>query len=349
MLKTFAEDLKAIREEKNISLRDIANKTRLNISILENLETGEYNFQPQAYIRAFMKQYLAAMDLDVDEILFEYDLARSGKYKSKRQNISAPKEMKKEEMPVSKESKLNLTEKLKEMVETPKKKIEEKISEKPLPQENRERPDHKTVIENQNAGSKSENVYPINPNSDLKAAASNNVTSKNPVSLAFLSSPLVRNIVMILIAILVLIGLYSLINILFLEGGNNQPEVIRQNFDDVIKEQERKLLGKRTPEEIQDSIRRAGEEIASSKDSITLKIISSAPGIIFLVKDSANFNKPLKIEFGKNETGVFRAAGSFYISSTNTETFKLSINDTPLKFNNKSVSKAKITKDGIIR
>jgi len=84
MVKIFAEDLKAIREEKNISLKSISQQTRINLSALENLENGDYSFQPQAYIRAFLKQYIACLDLDVEEVLFDYDLARSGKYKSNR-------------------------------------------------------------------------------------------------------------------------------------------------------------------------------------------------------------------------------------------------------------------------
>ena len=92
MLKSFAEDLKSVREEKNISLKDISARTRLNVSILENLENGEFSFQPQTYIRAFLKQYIISIGLDPEEILFDYDLARSGKYKSKRQNVSAVSE-----------------------------------------------------------------------------------------------------------------------------------------------------------------------------------------------------------------------------------------------------------------
>ena len=96
MVKIFAEDLKAIREEKNISLKSISQHTRLNITILENLENGEFTFQPQAYIRAFLKQYIACLDLDVEEVLFDYDLARSGKYKSNRPEKPEPEEIEEE-------------------------------------------------------------------------------------------------------------------------------------------------------------------------------------------------------------------------------------------------------------
>jgi len=352
MLKAFAEDLKSIREEKNISLRDISNKTRINISILENLETGEYNFQPQAYIRAFLKQYLAAIGLDVEEELFEYDLARSGKYKPKRQNISVPlaEIFKKEEETGARETKSNLTEKLKEIVETPKRKTRKKKSEKPLTEERTDAfPLTKDSGIRDFTFKKTENKYSINPNSDTKIPSSNPVTAKKLLSFSFLSSPLFRNILMILIVCLVLLGLYSLINILFLEGGNNNPEVIRQNFDDVVKEQESKFLGKRTPEEIQDSIKKVAEDIIALKDSITLKIVSTAPGIIFIVRDSINYNRPIKIQYDENETGVFKAGKSFHISSTNTGTFKATLNNNPIKFNNKSVSKFKVTKSGAVK
>ena len=63
MLKSFAEDLKSVREEKNISLKDISARTRLNVSILENLENGEFSFQPQTYIRAFLKQYIISIGM----------------------------------------------------------------------------------------------------------------------------------------------------------------------------------------------------------------------------------------------------------------------------------------------
>ena len=104
MLKAFAGDLKAVREENNITLRSISQQTRLSLSLLESLENGDYTFQPQAYIRAFLKQYIGSIGLDVDEVLFEYDLARSGKYKPKRINSGNSNENvpKKEEPPVTK-------------------------------------------------------------------------------------------------------------------------------------------------------------------------------------------------------------------------------------------------------
>ena len=122
MLKAFAGDLKAVREENNISLRNISQQTRLSLSLLENLENGDFTFQPQAYIRAFLKQYINGLGLDVDETLFEYDLAKSGKYKPKRinANISNENITKKEDPALTKTGKIKPAEELKETKETAK-------------------------------------------------------------------------------------------------------------------------------------------------------------------------------------------------------------------------------------
>lgn len=352
MLKAFADDLKAVREENNISLRSISQQTRLSLSLLESLEHGDYTFQPQAYIRAFLKQYINSIGLDVDETLFEYDLARSGKYKPKRINANTGNENipKKEDPPPPVSSKpkatttedLNLTEekpeetKAEEIRESVKEEIREEKKETPVVK--RETPEVKPepkVVPRQ----KEEKYYVQPPRNKEKKA----------ISFSFMNSPAVRNISLILFAALVLLGLYSLINILFLEGSKDKPEVIRQNFDDVVKEQEKKILGKRTPEEIQDSIRKAEEEFALEKDSITLKVTGLNTGVFYIVRDSINYDKPKRIEFEKNTEGTFKAKKFFHISSPKTESFKLTVNDIPVKFDNTTVSKVKINRNGIVK
>lgn len=340
MLKIFAADLKAVREEKNLTLRAIAQQTRLNMAVLENIENGDFTFQPQAYIRAFLKQYINSIGLDVEETLFEYDLAKSGKYKSKRQNIQTPPKessIKKEVLPPE-EDKMDSNEKpqnINEISENEEKKAETPAGkvEKVIPGS----PDEK----------KFGSMVALKPPEDRKSNYKNDGAGKKNLASSFLNSPVIRNIAVILFVALVLLGLYSLINILFFDNSKDNPEVIRQNFDEVVKEQEKKILGKRTPEEIQDSIRKAEEEFAASADSITLKITALNTGTLFLVTDSSNYNRPEKIELEKNEVGIFKARKSFYISSGNTESFKATINERPVKFDKTSVSKAKLTKEGL--
>lgn len=386
-IKTFAADLKAVREEKNLTLKGISQQTRLSVSILENIENGDFTFQPQAYIRAFLKQYINSLDLDMDETLFDYDLARSGKYTPKQSSYPSEEKNISSQAEDSKSNRTKITEKLKGIVDTPKKTTPEKKVEKTedvtpgnikqskeeireelrkeLREELREElkeelkeeiPEVKPEINDgkneirETREIKTETKYvQKRPEEKYYTTANNRSREKKKFSFSFLNSPAIRNIFMILFALLVLLGIYSLINILFLEGSKDKPEVIRQNFDDVVKEQEKKILGKRTTEEIQDSIRKAEEEFAAAGDSITLKITGLVTGTFYLVTDSVNYSKPEKISFEKGETGIFKARKYFFVSLENTESVKATVNDKPLKFDNKKVSKVKISRSGIVK
>lgn len=151
---------------------------------------------------------------------------------------------------------------------------------------------------------------------------------------------------MTLFILLIIAGIYSLVNILFFEGKSDNPEIIRQNFDEVIQEQEKKLLGKKTEEEIQDSIKKANELSAVPGDSITLKVTALSESVFYLVTDSGNYSKPLKFTLDPKDVKVFKAAESFHISTSNTNSINISLNENPLEFEKTAVSKVKITKDG---
>lgn len=418
-IKTFAADLKAVREDKNLTLKDISQQTRLNVTILENIENGEFTFQPQAYIRAFLKQYINSLDLDMDETLFDYDLARSGKYKPKQSSYPSDEQVDNEEPQEPKSSRTKFTEKIKGFVDSPKKVTDERKVENPEeeiqkldnePEDNSEnrteinlrdenidieiRDRNREEIEDIQEDAKQESAEEIRERmrneireevrneirqevkKEVKEEIRNEIPEikkevkaapppvqkrpeerfyttpdrnreKKKISLSFLNSPLVRNIFMFLFVLLVLLALYSLANILFFDGSKDKPEVIRQNFDDVVKEQEKKILGKRTPEEIQDSIKKAQEELAAAGDSITLKITGLEAGSFFLVTDSTNYSKPERINFKKGDLGIFKAKKNFFISMDNTDNVKATVNDIPLKFDDKSVSKVKINRSGI--
>lgn len=345
MLKIFAGDLKAVREEKNLSLRNIAQQTRLNITVLENIENGDFTFQPQAYIRAFLKQYISSIGLDVEDTLFDYDLARSGKYKSKRQgkSPSVPDKTKKEERL---EAEPVVHEQIREVKEDPVNRVDDKFDpneNSPEDKFNTGKSEEKNLIIEKETGNKLTLKHP----KEKKNNYSSENTGRKNITTSILNSVVFRNIALILFVILILLGIYSLINIMFFDGTKDNPEVIRQNFDDVVKEQEKKILGHRTPEEIKDSIKKAGEYAAANTDSITLNITAFNKGIIFLVTDSIDYNKPVKYEFEKNGVGVFKAKNLFFLSTVNTELFRITVNDKPVKFNNAKISKAKITRDGL--
>jgi len=80
MLKDFGLDLKYLRESKNISLAEIAAETRINPKFLSNFEAGIFDFQPETYIRAFLKEYAQCIGENESQILGDYERAKSGFY-----------------------------------------------------------------------------------------------------------------------------------------------------------------------------------------------------------------------------------------------------------------------------
>jgi cytoskeletal protein RodZ len=79
MLKKFTDELKEQREKTGITLENVSAKTRIDIRFLEALEKGNFNFLPEIYVKAFIKQYAKVVGLDEEETLQKYILAKEGK------------------------------------------------------------------------------------------------------------------------------------------------------------------------------------------------------------------------------------------------------------------------------
>ena len=85
VLRKFAEELKSKREEKGITLHQIRNKTRLDIKFLEAIEEGNFHVMPEVYIKAFIREYAQAIDIDPDTTIEKYNLAKEGKYAEEKE------------------------------------------------------------------------------------------------------------------------------------------------------------------------------------------------------------------------------------------------------------------------
>jgi cytoskeletal protein RodZ len=72
-LETFGEELRNQREMKQVSLAAISEATRISEKMLEAIEAGKFSVLPQAYIRAFLRAYARAIDLDGEDVLRRYD------------------------------------------------------------------------------------------------------------------------------------------------------------------------------------------------------------------------------------------------------------------------------------
>ena len=79
MFDKLSEELKAARIHAGISLQQLANKTRIDIKFLENIEDGNFSFLPELYVRAFLKEYIKFVGLDEKLIFKKYEAYKVGK------------------------------------------------------------------------------------------------------------------------------------------------------------------------------------------------------------------------------------------------------------------------------
>jgi len=79
MLDRFAERLRKARLKKGVSLQQMAARTRIDLKFLEAIDNGNFSFLPDLYVKAFIKQYAKAVDLDEQETIKKYEDIISGK------------------------------------------------------------------------------------------------------------------------------------------------------------------------------------------------------------------------------------------------------------------------------
>lgn len=76
-MDAFFTYLKQAREASGIPLEEISDQTLINLKMLEALERGDVGALPQAYIRAFIREYASTIGLDPHETLRRYDAWRA--------------------------------------------------------------------------------------------------------------------------------------------------------------------------------------------------------------------------------------------------------------------------------
>jgi cytoskeletal protein RodZ len=69
----FFQQLKQAREAKGISLAQISDITRIAENYLDAIEEGNISILPQAYVRAFVREYASVVGLDPDKTMRLYD------------------------------------------------------------------------------------------------------------------------------------------------------------------------------------------------------------------------------------------------------------------------------------
>jgi cytoskeletal protein RodZ len=74
----FFAELKSAREARGITLAQISDVTRIAESSLEAIERGNIAILPQAYVRAFIREYADTVGLDPVEVMRRYDAMITG-------------------------------------------------------------------------------------------------------------------------------------------------------------------------------------------------------------------------------------------------------------------------------
>ena len=72
--QNFALALRELRNSKGITLDQISDYTKIKLKYLEQLESGDFSFKSDVYIKLFLKEYLKFIDIEKSEsILQEFD------------------------------------------------------------------------------------------------------------------------------------------------------------------------------------------------------------------------------------------------------------------------------------
>jgi len=70
---TLAEDLRTARQHGQLTLQQVADLTLVNVKFLEAIDRGDYSFLPQAYVRAFLREYAQVVGIDPQEAMDRYE------------------------------------------------------------------------------------------------------------------------------------------------------------------------------------------------------------------------------------------------------------------------------------
>ncbi len=80
-METIFIQLKKARESKGLSVADVAAATNINPEFLKAIEEGRTTILPQAYVRAFLREFASVVGLDPQRVMDDYDAETTTKEK----------------------------------------------------------------------------------------------------------------------------------------------------------------------------------------------------------------------------------------------------------------------------
>jgi cytoskeleton protein RodZ len=93
-MQSLADQLSHEREEKGVSLNDIADSTKINIRFLQAIEQGDFGCIEPPYVKLFLKAYCRGIGIDPTPVLERYDRIKRAEEEpavpKKPEPVSAP-------------------------------------------------------------------------------------------------------------------------------------------------------------------------------------------------------------------------------------------------------------------
>lgn len=75
----LSEELKSAREAAGISPEQMASTIKIDPGFLARMESGDFSFLPDLYVKSFIKEYAKNVRLDPVKIIAKYDILKEGK------------------------------------------------------------------------------------------------------------------------------------------------------------------------------------------------------------------------------------------------------------------------------
>jgi len=70
-INNFANAIKQLRKSKGITLDQISDSCKIKKNYFEKMESGDFSFKPNVYIKLFLKEYLKYIDLEKSENIMQ--------------------------------------------------------------------------------------------------------------------------------------------------------------------------------------------------------------------------------------------------------------------------------------
>ena len=70
-INNFANAIKQLRKSKGITLDQISDSSKIKKSYFEKMESGDFSFKPNVYIKLFLKEYLKYIDFEKSENIMQ--------------------------------------------------------------------------------------------------------------------------------------------------------------------------------------------------------------------------------------------------------------------------------------